>query len=651
MSDARRFDRKEPQHASGQMGGRPMGGPAFRGAIGMTAEKAKDVKGTLRTLLPYLKPSLPALFLVLLTSILATAFSVVGPRLLGRATTILFRGLSSLSGTASASAGSTGPDFAAIGRILLGLCLLYAASAFFNYIQQYVMAGIAQRLVYNLRRDVQAKLDRLPLAFFDGRSHGEIMSRTTNDIDTISTTLQQSLTQLITSAVAIVGVLAMMLLISPLMTLIALVSLPLAAFGTSRIARHSRKHFSDQQKSLGELTGKVEEAYGGHRVVVAFGRERRTIETFDEVNERLYRSGLRAQFVSGLIMPMMQFINNLGYVAVCIAGGFLAAQRAVEIGDIQAFLQYMRHFTMPIVQTATMANIIQSTIAAAERVFALLAEREESPDAVAAVSASAAASAAATAPDGKRGSVAFQGVCFSYRPDASLIEGLDLEVAPGQKIAIVGHTGAGKTTLVNLLMRFYELGSGRILVDGADIRDLPRGRHRSRFGMVLQDTWLFNGSIRDNIAYGRLDATEDDIVRAAQTAQADHFIRTLPDGYATVLNEEASNISQGQKQLLTIARAVLADPAVLILDEATSSVDTRTELLIRKALETLMVDRTSFIIAHRLSTIRDASLILVMDGGSIVERGTHAQLLASGGVYADLYASQFAGVEEPAAIA
>lgn len=609
------------------------GGLAGRGggmhrALGMPAEKARDARGTVRKLLPYLKESRVALTVTVTAAVIATVCSVSGPRLLGNATTVLVHGIT----------GGRGVDFAALGRILLSLCGLYAASSAFTYLQQYLMAGISQRLVRTLRRDLQAKLSRLPLSFFDSRPHGELMSRMTNDIDSISTTLQQALTQLITSLITIVGTLAMMLLISPILTLIALACLPLAALATSVIARRSRKYFAGQQAALGELTGHVEEAFSGHVAVVAFGRERASIEAFSEVNDRLYRSGVRAQFASALIMPAMQLINNSGYVLVCVVGGAMAARRLLEIGDIQAFLQYLRQFTMPIVQTASIANIIQSTIAAAERVFAILEEKEERADPV--ISAGAGAGAAQVSRG--RGRVRFEGVSFRYRPEVPLIEGLDMDVEPGKLVAIVGPTGAGKTTLVNLLMRFYEVDSGRITVDGVDISALPRREHRARFGMVLQDTWLFHGSILDNIAFGKVGATEEEVIAAARSAQADHFIRTLPEGYRTILDEEGSNLSQGQKQLLTIARAILADPTVLILDEATSSVDTRTELLIQRATRNLMADRTSFVIAHRLSTIRDAALILVMEGGRIVEGGTHRELLARGGAYAELHASQFA---------
>ncbi|MHB1407363.1 MAG: ABC transporter ATP-binding protein, partial [Desulfitobacteriaceae bacterium] len=459
-----------------------------------------------------------------------------------------------------------------------------------------------------------------------------ILSRVTNDVDNIATTLQQSLTQLITSIVTIVGIVIMMLWISPLMTLIALVTLPLSFLVTAKIAKRSQKYFVAQQKELGQLNGHVEEMYGGHPIVKAFGHEDKSINKFNEINERLYTAGWKAQFVSGLIMPLMNFISNIGYVFVSVVGGILVIKKSIEIGDVQAFIQYSRQFSWPIIQTANIANVIQSTVASAERVFELLDEIEEIPD-----------KQEAKVIESSQGAVKFQNVKFGYKEDLTLIENMNIDVQPGQTIAIVGPTGAGKTTLVNLLMRFYEINDGKITVDGVDIRDLTRGGLRSIFGMVLQDTWLFNGTIRDNIAYGREGATEDDIVRAAKAAHADHFIRTLPDGYNTILNEEASNISQGQKQLLTIARALLADPAILILDEATSNVDTRTELLIQKAMIGLMRGRTSFVIAHRLSTIRDADLILVMNDGSVIEKGTHTELLVQGGFYADLYNSQFSG--------
>jgi len=523
-------------------------------------------------------------------------------------------------------------DFPYIGHVVLSLAGLYVASAFLNYVTQYTMAGVAQRTVCDMRRDMNDKLARLPLRFFDGQTHGEIMSRMTNDIDNISMTLQQSLGQLITSLVGIVGAIVMMFTISWLLTLICLLTLPLSFFVTATIARLSQKNFAAQQMELGLLNGHVEEMYTGHKIVKAFGHERKAIDQFNRINERLYSAAWRAQFVSGIIFPLMNLMNNIGYVLICVVGGIMVTRRRIELGDITAFIQYQRMFTMPIGQTANIVNILQSTVASAERVFEVLDEAEEVPD----------TAAVATIP-APRGEVRFENVRFSYKKDVPLIENLNIAVKPGQTIAIVGPTGAGKTTLVNLLMRFYEIDDGRITVDSVDIRDLKRAELRKLFGMVLQDTWLFNGTIRDNIAYGREGATDAEIVRAAKAAQADHFIRALPDGYNTVLNEEASNISQGEKQLLTIARAFLADPPILILDEATSSVDTRTEIYIQKAMAELMKGRTSFVIAHRLSTIRNAELILVMNNGSIIETGTHEELLAKRGFYADLYNSQFAG--------
>jgi ATP-binding cassette subfamily B protein len=494
------------------------------------------------------------------------------------------------------------------------------------------MAGVAQKLVYELREAVNRKLARLPLKFFDGRPHGDTLSRVVNDIETISGTFQQSLTQFITSIVMLVGAVAMMLSISPLLTLIAVVTLPVSFAAIGFITKRSQRHFRNMQQSLGELNGHVEEMFTGHPVVKAFGRERQSIARFEEVNGRLYEAGWRAQFLSGVIMPVMGFIGNIGYVLVSAAGGLLFMRRALEIGDVQAFISYSRQFTMPITQTAQIANIIQATIAAAERVFELLDEEEETPEPL------------DSRPIGKpAGHVRFEHVRFSYRDDVPLIDDMTIDVKAGQTVAIVGPTGAGKTTLVNLLMRFYELKGGRITIDGQDIAQMRRRDLRSLFGMVLQDTWLFHGTIRDNIAYGKEGATDEEVVAAAKAAYADHFIRTLPDGYDTVVNEEASNLSQGQKQLLTIARAILADPAILILDEATSNVDTRTELHIQRAMNELMKGRTSFVIAHRLSTIRDADLILVMRDGTVIEQGTHEELLARGGAYAELYESQFSG--------
>lgn len=620
MSEERRVQRPERQ----QMGPGPFG----RGAMGMPVEKAKDFKGTFNRFLGYFKPQKYSLIAVIITAMLSAAFNIVGPKVLGLATTKLFEGLLlKIKGVPGA-----GIDFNYIARILLILGILYVISAVFGYLQQYIMAGVAQKTVYRLRREVDEKLARLPLKFFDSRPHGEILSRAVNDMDNISSTLQQSLTQLITSAVTVLGVIILMLSISPLLSLVILLTLPLSMLVTSVVAKRSQRYFAGQQRALGHLNGHVEEMYTGHKIVKAFGHERESFATFNDLNDKLYEQGWRAQFISGAIMPLMMSIGNIGYVFVSVIGGIMVAQRAITIGDVQAFIQYVRQFTMPITQLANIANIIQSTIASAERVFELLDEQEEIPEA-----------ADAKVIEVPQGTVQFEHVQFGYKEDALLMEDMNIDVREGQTIAIVGPTGAGKTTLVNLLMRFYELNGGQIRVDGVNITDIKRGNLRRMFGMVLQDTWLFNGTIRDNIAYGREGATEEEIVQAAKAAYADHFIRTLPESYNTVLNQEASNISQGQKQLLTIARAILADPAILILDEATSSVDTRTEVQIQKAMAELMKGRTSFVIAHRLSTIRDADLILVMNHGSIIEKGTHEQLLAQNGFYADLYNSQFTG--------
>lgn len=608
-----------------------MGGPRHPGGHPgqmMPAQKAKDFKGSLKRLVGYLRPRRGTLIVIFLTAILSTVFSIASPKILGKAITKLLEGVIAMAkGTPGA-----GIDFAYITQILLILIGLYLFSAAFSYIQQYLMAGVAQKVVYDMREQINAKLSRLPLKYFDSRTHGEILSRATNDVDNISTTLQQSLTQLITSIVTLVGVIVMMLSISPWMTLILIVTLPLSFIVIKAVASRSQKHFMAQQASLGQLNGHVEEMYTGHKIVKAFGRERESVEDFNKINEKLYSSGWKAQFISGIIMPMMMFIGNIGYVLVCVVGGIFVTHGRITIGDVQAFIQYARQFTQPIMQTANIANIIQSTIASAERVFELLDEEEEVPEA-----------ADAAVLNNPKGAVEFEHVRFGYKEDAMLIEDMNIDVKPGQTIAIVGPTGAGKTTLINLLMRFYELNGGAITIDGVNITHLKRGNLRSIFGMVLQDTWLFNGTIMENIAYGRAGATNEEVIEAAKAAHADHFIRTLPDGYDTVLNEEASNISQGQKQLLTIARAILADPSILILDEATSSVDTRTEVFIQKAMNDLMKGRTSFVIAHRLSTIRDADLILVMNQGSVIEKGNHEELLAKGGFYADLYNSQFSG--------
>ncbi|ANU16376.1 ABC transporter [Planococcus maritimus] len=598
-------------------------GPPRPGAS-MPAEKAKDFKGTFRRLVSYLKPRRKKLAAVFFVAILSTVFAIVGPKIMGMAITELFEGAyGQLQGVPGG-----GIDFGVIGQILSVLAGLYVFSSLFSYLQQYMMSTVAQDTVYDLRQDVNKKLEKLPLEYFDGRPNGETLSRMTNDIDTIGSTLQQSLTQFITSIVTLVGILIMMLTISPLLTLIAVVSLPLSLFVIGPILKRSQKYFSSQQKNLGRLNGHVEEMYTGHQVVKAFGHEAKSNEQFDAVNAELYDAGRKAQFISGIIMPMMSLIGNLSYVLISIVGGVLVIQRAISIGDIQAFITYSKQFTQPITQTANIANIIQSTVAAAERVFELLDETEEREE----VSTSVLARA--------KGAVAFEEVDFGYGENL-LIENMNIDVQPGQTVAIVGPTGAGKTTLINLLMRFYELKGGRITIDSLDSREMSRRELRHNFGMVLQDTWLFNGTIRDNISYGKTGASEEEIQAAAKAAHADHFIRTLPDGYDTVLNQEVSNISQGQKQLLTIARAILADPPIMILDEATSSVDTRTEILIQQAMNRLMAGRTSFVIAHRLSTIKHADLILVMDQGKVIEQGTHQQLLDEDGFYADLYRSQF----------
>lgn len=612
---------------SGMQGRRPRGGGFGPHSMGMPVQKAKDFKGTFKRLIVYLKPFRWQLLLVLLAAILSTVFTIVSPKIMGKATTKLFEGLMAIiQGEPGAAI-----DFAYIWNIVLWLIVLYLFSSLFAFFQQYMMAGVTQKTVYNLRKEVDEKLHRLPLKYFDSRPHGETLSRVVNDVDVISSTLQQSLTQIITAVVTLIGILIMMLSISPLMTLIVFVTLPLSFIATVSIAKRSQRYFMSQQKSLGELNGHVEEMVTGHKVVKLFGQEAKSIEQFEGMNEKLYDSGWKAQFVSGLIMPIMSFIGNIGYVLIAVTGGIFVTRQAIEIGDVQAFIQYSRQFTHPIAQTANIANIIQAAIASAERVFEILDEPEETAD-------------RAQTKDIRvpRGEVEFEHVVFGYKEGQVIIDDLNISVQPGQTVAIVGPTGAGKTTLVNLLMRFYDIQSGTIRIDGVDIREFKRERLRSWFGMVLQDTWLFNGTIRDNIAYGKEGASEAEVMAAAEAAYADHFIRTLPDGYDTVLNEEASNISQGQKQLLTIARAILADPAILILDEATSSVDTRTEQQIQQAMQRLMEGRTSFVIAHRLSTIREADLILVMNHGRVIEQGTHTELLAEGGFYAELYNSQFA---------
>lgn len=611
-------NQKKPQ-GGGQVGHGPGGGNMM-----MMGQKAKDFKGTLKRLLTYLKPRRNRLISVFLAAIMSTIFMIVGPKIMGNAITELFEGAyGKFQGIPGAAI-----NFDKIGQILLLLAGLYALSSLFSYVQQYIMSSVAQDTVYDLREDVNKKLEKLPLKYFEGRPNGETLSRMTNDIDTIGSTLQQSLTQFITSIVTIVGIIIMMLSISPLLTLISIISLPLSIFAIRPILKRSQKHFADQQRKLGQLNGHIEEIYTGHQVVKAFGYEKKASAQFTEVNEELYKAGSKAQFISGIIMPVMFFIGNLSYVLISVVGGILVTQRSISIGDIQAFITYSKQFTQPITQTANIANIIQSTVAAAERVFELLDEEEEMKE--------------QTTVNIKRanGAVSFEHVDFGYGEEM-LIEDMNIDVLPGQTVAIIGPTGAGKTTMINLLMRFYELNGGKITIDGLDTRNMSRNDLRKNFGMVLQDTWLFNGTIKENIAYGKNGATDEEIFAAARTAHADHFIRTLPDGYETILNEEASNISQGQKQLLTIARAVLADPPIMILDEATSSVDTRTEVFIQKAMNRLMEGRTSFVIAHRLSTIKDADLILVMEQGKVIEKGTHSDLLRENGFYAELYNSQF----------
>lgn len=627
-------------------------GPGPMGGGGMPVEKAKDFSGTARRLIDYLKPERKPFIIVFLLAILSTVFSVAGPKILGMVTTKIGEGVlaryyyymelwEALQKKMPPSVienlrrqSMLRFDYAYIGRILLLLLVLYLLSSLALYVMGYIMSGVSQKTVYRMRNDVKEKLDRLPLQYFDRHSYGDILSRVTNDMDNIATTLQQSLTQLVTSLVTVVGILIMMLTISPLMTLIALVTLPTSGILAALIAKKAQPFYVGQQKYLGEMNGHVEEMFGGHKIVTAFGHQEDSIAKFREINDRLYGVGWKAQFMSGLIFPALNMVTNIGYVLVTVVGGILVAKRVIEVGDIQAFIQYNQQFTQPILQVSNIANILQSTIASAERVFEVMDEPEEIPD----------REDAGIIPFPK-GEIKFEHIKFGYTGDL-LMEDIDLDVPKGETIAVVGPTGAGKTTLVNLIMRFYDVQGGRITIDGVDIREMRRADLRRMFGMVLQDTWLFNGTIRENIAYGREGATEAEIRSAASAAYCDHFIRTLPEGYDTVLNEDASNISQGQRQLLTIARAFLADPLMLILDEATSNVDTRTEVLIRRAMAKLMENRTSFVIAHRLSTIRDAKLILVMNNGAIIEQGNHEELLVRGGFYADLYYSQFTGAHD-----
>jgi ATP-binding cassette subfamily B protein len=638
--------------------GGPQGpGPAGPGGHALTqpTAKAKDFKGTMRRLAGELRPERTLLILVVLLAVGSVAFAVVGPKILGNATNILFEGVVNgqiPAGTTKEEAVNglraqgqdriadmisgmdldpgQGIDFGALGRTLAFLAAVYLVSALFQWLQSYLMAGVAQRAIYRLRLKADEKLARLPLKYFDDHPRGDVLSRMTNDIDNISQSLQQSLTQIITSALTIIGVLIMMLTISWLLALISVLVVPISVVITVLIAKRSQKQFARQWETTGDLNGHVEEMFTGHNVVKVFGRQDAAIAEFDEQNEALYQASFKAQFISGIIMPVMNSVMNLNYVAIAVVGGLMVATGRISLGDVQAFIQYSRQFTMPITQVAGIMNVLQSTAASAERIFELLDEPEETPDPAACVEC-----------DHTRGHIRFDDVSFSYVPDTPLITGLSVDVAPGETVAIVGPTGAGKTTLVNLLLRFYDVDGGSISVDDVDVRDFARSDLRRLFGMVLQDTWLFSGTIRENIAYGREGATEDEIRAAARAARVDHFVRALPDGYDTLLDDDATNVSQGERQLLTIARAFLADPDILILDEATSSVDTRTEVLIQQAMAELMRERTSFVIAHRLSTIRGADIILVMDKGAIIEQGSHEELMAARGFYHDLYASQF----------
>ena len=594
-------------------------------------EKAKDFKGTLKKLLHYMSVFKVQMAFIVIFAICGTVFDIVGPKILGKATTEIYNGL------VSKVSGGSGMDFGRIGQILLMTLGLYLISALCSFIQGYLMTGVSQKTTYRLRKEISEKINRMPMNYFDTKPVGEVLSRVTNDIDTLGQSLNQSATQMITSVTTLIGVLAMMLSISPLMTLATLVILPVSMILISFVMKHSQKYFRGQQEYLGNVNGQVEEIYSGHNIIKAFNKEEDVIREFDTTNDRLYDSAWRSQFFSGMMMPIMQFIGNLGYVVVAILGGFLAIRKTIEVGDIQSFIQYVKRFTQPIQQIAQVANMLQMTAAASERVFEFLEEEEEDQTVEHPVSV-----------ENLEGNVSFDHVHFGYNADKIIVNDFSAEVKEGQKIAIVGPTGAGKTTMIKLLMRFYDVNSGAIKIDGHDVRDFNRSELREMFGMVLQDTWLFNGSIRDNIKYGILDATDEEVIQAAKAAHVHQFVKTLPGGYDMELNEEANNVSQGQKQLLTIARAILADPKILILDEATSSVDTRTEVLIQKAMDNLMKGRTSFVIAHRLSTIRDADMILVMKDGDIVEQGNHEELLAKGGFYADLYNSQFEKTTEVA---
>lgn len=617
------------------MGKRPMGGPGGHGIM-MKGSKPKDFFGALKKLTGYLGKFKWTILVVLLLAIASTVFMIWGPKILGNATDELFTGIM------NQIAGVGGINFDKILEIILFLIGLYIFSAILSFLQGYIMSGVSMKVTYQLRKDIIEKIHKLPFRYFDKTSHGEVLSRITNDVDTISTTLNQSLTQIITSITSIIGITIMMLTISWKLTLVTLVMLPLSMLFIMIIVKKSQKHFANQQKYLGHVNGHVEEMFSSHVVVKAFNGEKESVKTFKEYNDTLYQSAWKANFLSGLMMPIISFIGNIIYVVICILGGYFVTTGGMTVGGIQAFIQYVRSFTQPISQIANISNVLQQTAAAAERVFEFLAEEEETAEEADALSVRKDNSSDYN--DNVidvEGNVSFDHAVFGYDPDEIVIGDFSADIKPGQKIAIVGPTGAGKTTIVKLLMRFYDVSSGAITIDGHNIKMFKRNELRSLFGMVLQDTWLFNGTIADNIRYGNLQATDDEVIEAAIAAQVDHFVRTLPDGYNMVLNEEAGNISQGQKQLLTIARVILADPEILILDEATSSVDTRTEVLIQKAMDHLMKGRTSFVIAHRLSTIRNADLILVMDNGDIVEQGSHDELIEKNGFYANLYKSQF----------